>query len=157
TALESNESLLSTADDGKMALRHLEHDPYDLVLLDLQMPGLDGMEVLRRPRDAGNRVPVAIITAHDGVPNVVQAMRLGAIDFIPKPLTPEALRKVVAEVVARHARVESRPARAAAALRPPDALASAKWALNHRLFDRAGVLLHEAIQENPNSAEPRYL
>jgi DNA-binding response OmpR family regulator len=71
TALESNEYLLSTAKDGETALRYLKHDPADLVLLDLQMPEMGGMEVLRRLREAGNAVPVVIVTAYDSVPNVV--------------------------------------------------------------------------------------
>ena len=74
-----------------------------------------------------------------------------------KPLTPETLRRVVAEVLARHAQGEPRPARAAGAGRPPDALSSAKRALNHRLFQRARGLLLMAIAENPDSPEPHYL
>jgi CheY-like chemotaxis protein len=157
TALQSDEYLLTTAADGETALSFLEQDPADLVLLDLRMPGMDGLEVLRRLREEGNEVPVVIITAHDSVPNVVQAMRLGAIDFVSKPLTPETLRRVVAEVLARHAQGEPRPARAAGAGRPPDALSSAKRALNHRLFQRARGLLLMAIAENPDSPEPHYL
>ena len=73
------------------------------------MPGLGGMEVLRRLRDAGNDVPVMIVTAHGTIPDAVQAMKLGAIDFLSKPLTPEELRRVVREVVERHARPEPEP------------------------------------------------
>src|SRR5262245_5575107 len=82
TALASNDRLIPTAGDGETALRWLERERFDLVLLDLQMPGIQGMEVLRRLRAAGNDVPVVVITAHDSVPNAVQAMKLGAIDFL---------------------------------------------------------------------------
>ena len=103
TALESSDYSVATAEDGETALRWLKASPADLVLLDLSMPGMDGMDVLKRLRDEGNNVPVVIITAHGSVPNAVQAMKLGAIDFLAKPLTPEELRRVVADVLQRHA------------------------------------------------------
>jgi DNA-binding NtrC family response regulator len=102
TTLESNDYLVATAEDGDTALKWLEADSFDLVLLDLQMPRLDGMQVLEQLREAGNNVPVVIITAHGSVPNAVKAMKLGAIDFLAKPMAPEPLRKLVAEVLARH-------------------------------------------------------
>ena len=71
TALESAGYETSTAGDGEAALEVLERAPADLVLLDLQMPGLYGMEVLRRLRDAGNEVPVIFVTAHGSVPDAV--------------------------------------------------------------------------------------
>jgi DNA-binding NtrC family response regulator len=143
---------VATAEDGEIALRLLEEEKADLVLLDLQMPRMGGMEVLQRLRDAGNDVPVVIVTAFPSEPNAAEAMKLGAIDFLSKPMTPEALRRVVSEVLARHARDDEpapRPRR--------DTLTSAKRALNHRLFQRAKALLQEAIKEVPDSAEPWYL
>lgn len=101
TALLSNDYVLATAEDGESALRWLLDESADLVLLDLQMPGLGGMEVLRRLREAGIDVPVVIVSAHDEAPNVVQAMRFGATDFLSKPTTPSALRQCVAEVLSR--------------------------------------------------------
>ena len=61
------------------------------------------MELLRRLRADGNIVPVVILTAHGSIPEAVEAMKLGAIDFLTKPTTPDALRRVVAEVIERHA------------------------------------------------------
>ena len=91
TALESSGSRSTRRTSGLAALQRLRESPADVVLLDLQMPGIGGMEVLRRLRDAGDDVPVVIVTAHGSVPDAVAAMRLGAIDFLAKPLTPEAL------------------------------------------------------------------
>src|SRR5262245_5973214 len=91
TALEAPGVELATAEDGEAALKALKKKPADLVLLDLQMPNLDGMGLLRRLRAGGNDVPVVVITAHGSVPDAVAAMRLGAIDFLAKPMTPEAL------------------------------------------------------------------
>ena len=63
TALESTGYSVSEVEDGASALDRLEESPADLVLLDLKMPGIGGMETLRRLRDAGNDVPVVIVTA----------------------------------------------------------------------------------------------
>jgi DNA-binding NtrC family response regulator len=157
TALDSERCTLTAAEDGETALRWLKLEPCDLVLLDLRMPGIGGMEVLRRLRSTGNDVAVVVITAQDTVPNAVEAMKLGAIDFLGKPLTPDALRRVVAEVLARHPRNESTANVGAHAAPTHDMLSSAKRALNHRLFYRAESLLRAAIEERPDSPEPWYL
>lgn len=158
-ALASADHILSTAVDGESALRWLVQEPADLVLLDLQMPGIGGMETLRRMREAGLDTPVVIISAHDRSPNVVQAMRLGAIDFLPKPTTPAALRKVVADALSRPApaRTPSGPRTTPAASPAVDALAHAKAALGRRDFGRAEVALGRAIAADPRSAESHYL
>jgi DNA-binding NtrC family response regulator len=156
-ALESAGFKVDEAANGLMALDRLEKSPSNMVFLDLQMTGIGGMEVLQRLRDSGKDVPVVIVTAHGSIPDAVAAMKLGAIDFLSKPLTPEALRRVVREVTARSDHVEQKPGHAEETRRPRNMLSSAKRALNHRLFDRADVLLHEAIQEEPTSPEPRYL
>ncbi|MDG3007744.1 response regulator [Paludisphaera mucosa] len=167
TALVSNEYAPSTAEDAESALRWLKEQPADLVLLDLQMPGMGGMEFLRRLRDAGMDVPVVIVSAHDQAPNVVRAMRLGAIDFVPKPVTPEALRRVVAEVLMRADRAEARagpaprvepgPAVEPAAEASADALTRAKAALNRRAFNDAEAALRQAVGVDPHCAEGHYL
>jgi DNA-binding response OmpR family regulator len=160
TALESKEYALSTAEDGEEALSSLGKGPLDLVLLDLQMPRMGGMELLERLRATGNNTPVVVITAHDSVPNVVQAMRLGAIDFLSKPLAPEDLRRVVAEVLARHAPQAAvaqpeAPDRKAAQVR--ESLSKAKQALNHREFNVAETLLRKVTAQDPKLAEAHYL
>jgi DNA-binding NtrC family response regulator len=157
TALESDRYLLATAEDGETALRWLKLEAFDLVLLDLRMPGIGGMEVLSQLREAGSHTPVVVITAHGSVPNAVEAMKLGAIDFVSKPLAPDALRQVVADVLARHPAATPAHDSDASVAAPHDMLATAKRALNHRLFYRAEGLLHEAIKERPGSAEPWYL
>jgi DNA-binding response OmpR family regulator len=149
TTLHAAGYRVSTAPDGETALMWLGQEPFDLVLLDLQMPGEGGLDVLARLRGQGDDVPVIIVSAHDETPNVVRAMTLGAIDFLSKPLTPDALRKAVGEVLGR----EPVPGRGD----PLGQLASAKRALRHRLFRRAGELLREAIEKDPDAAEPLYL
>ncbi len=92
----------------------LRRQSFDLVLLDLKMPHVDGMETLRRLRERGDDTPVVIVTAHGDVPHAVEAMKLGAIDFLSKPLAPTMLRKVAAEVLAASFRDRGRAGRAAA-------------------------------------------
>lgn len=82
-------------DSGEAAVTRLT-DPdapaIDALLLDLVMPGLDGMGVLERIRDAGLSIPVIVQTAHGGIDNVVSAMRAGAHDFVVKPVSAERLQ-----------------------------------------------------------------
>ena len=132
------------------------------MLLDLRMPDLDGMGVLEQLRKRGNDVPVVMVTAHGTIPDVVAAMRLGAIDFVSKPLTPEALRGVVADVLHRHDALRPSPPPA----REPVTAAS-QFALDPRTgqaallnlcaFDEAEVYLKQAIALEPKSAEAHNL
>jgi DNA-binding response OmpR family regulator len=161
TALESAGYRLDEAGDGDEALARLEDDTFDLILLDLRMPRLDGMETLHKIREQGRRVPVVIVTAHGSIPDAVAAMKLGAIDFLTKPLTPEALRRAVAEVLERHAVEEAPPARAEATVTAAGAFAAdlrrAKRALNNGWIAEAEVYLKQAIALNPHSAEAHNL
>ena len=164
TALESSGYRISSAEDGEKALLWLENAPIDLVLLDLQMPGMSGMNVLEAIREAGNDVPVVIVTAHGSIPDAVLAMKLGAIDFLSKPLSPDALRSVVAEVLERHAEAGVEPTPRRAVPEPVTVvsqfianLAQDKRALNHRWFDEAEVYLKQAIALDGGSAEAHNL
>lgn len=162
TALESSGFQVEEANDGLAALLRLQTFPADVVLLDLQMPGVGGMDVLHRLRDAGDDVPVVIVTAHGSVPDAVAAMQLGAIDFLAKPLTPEVLRGVVCEIIARHAPTGPDPEPLPVRPTHPAAvtlcsavidLTLVKQALNRREFDRAATLLEKALDADPGSAE----
>jgi DNA-binding NtrC family response regulator len=82
-------------DSGDAAIAMLttpDAPPIDAVVLDLVMPGLDGMGVLAKIREAGLNVPVVVQTAHGGIDNVVSAMRAGAQDFVVKPVGIERLQ-----------------------------------------------------------------
>jgi DNA-binding NtrC family response regulator len=82
---------VETAADGPSALRAVDAGGVDLVVLDLQMPGMDGMEVLQELRRRGLRLPVMILTAHGTIEKAVQATRLGAFDFVEKPPRSERI------------------------------------------------------------------
>jgi DNA-binding response OmpR family regulator len=161
TALESVGHRVDEAGDGDEALAHLGKNRYDVALLDLRMPRLDGMETLRRLREQGRRVPVVIVTAHGSIPDAVAAMKLGAIDFLTKPLTPEALRKAVTEVLDRHAEEAAPEARLEGTVTAAGAftadLRRAKRALNNGWLAEAEVFLKQAIALDPQSAEAHNL
>jgi DNA-binding response OmpR family regulator len=152
-ALESAGYEVEEAADGDEGLASLSRYLIDLILLDLHMPNLGGMEVLRRIRDEVFQVPVVIVTAHGSVPDAVEAMRLGAVDFISKPLTPGALRRVVEEMFERHAE----PTRVTADGQFAANLSRAKRAFNRQDLDQAEVFLRQAIGLAPDSAEAHNL
>ncbi|MBS7663197.1 heavy metal response regulator transcription factor [Pseudomonas lalucatii] len=70
---------------GSEALQHALDEDYDLLILDVMMPGLDGWDVLRRVRAAGRNLPVLFLTARDGVEDRVKGLELGADDYLVKP------------------------------------------------------------------------
>jgi len=84
-----------TAADGEAALAAASSATFDLVLLDLSMPGLSGLEVLERLRAAGCRSDIVVLTAHGSVQNAVEALKLGADDFLTKPADFDLLKRVV--------------------------------------------------------------
>jgi len=86
---------VTTASDGTEALQFFEQNPYAIVLLDLKMPGMDGMEVLGRIQAIRPETLVIIITGYATIETAIEAMKRGAYDFIPKPFKPDQLRIVV--------------------------------------------------------------
>lgn len=90
---------VTQASRGEEALEHLAGKNFDLILLDLVMPGLGGLELLGRIRDKAPRMPVIMITAFASVENAVAAMRQGASDYITKPFRIDGLLASVGRVL----------------------------------------------------------
>jgi two-component system, NtrC family, response regulator AtoC len=84
-----------TAEDGEQALQLLAEHHIDLVITDLRMPKLDGMELLRRTVQLDEELPVVMITAHGTVDNAVEALKTGAFDYITKPFDQAEVRTIV--------------------------------------------------------------
>ena len=85
----------TVAEGGEAALALLEDakdNPFRLVILDLMMPGIGGLQVMEAMRERGIALPVIVQTAHGGIDTVVNAMRAGAADFVVKPVSPERLQ-----------------------------------------------------------------
>ncbi len=172
TALQSAGYDAVEADDGPSALAQLHESSPDVVLLDLKMPGMDGIETLRQMRDRGLNTAVVIVTAHGSIADTVAAMKLGAVDFLTKPVTPDTLRRVVREAILRHGRPEPQPPPAHVPEPPPRPkpvtqapplvvpvappavdLAPVKRALNQRDFAQAERLLEAVLDEAPDSPD----
>ncbi|MGE3765697.1 MAG: sigma-54-dependent transcriptional regulator [Kofleriaceae bacterium] len=95
-SLELDEHTVVAAKDGKEAAKLLDERGFDLLITDLKMPGLDGMSLLRKMRAEQPEVEVIVMTAHGSVDNAVEAMKLGAFEFLQKPLSgPDELRLLV--------------------------------------------------------------
>ena len=100
--LEESQYHADLVDDGLEALRLISGGNYDLVVLDLRLPGMGGLEVLRTVRDRGNTTPILVLTAQDAVGHKVEALRAGADDYVTKPFAFE-------EVLARVEALSRRP------------------------------------------------
>ena len=97
--LASEDFILKEASTGEEALRIVCRELFDLVVLDLKMPGIDGIELLRRVEADSPGTAVIVITGYATVESAVEAMKLGAADFLPKPFTPEVLRLTVRRTI----------------------------------------------------------
>jgi DNA-binding NtrC family response regulator len=86
---------VDTARDGSQALEKLIEEPYSLVITDLRMPCLDGMEMIQEVQQRRLPVSIIVVTGHGSIDDAVQAIRLGAYDFLTKPIDPEHVRLVV--------------------------------------------------------------
>jgi len=82
---------VDTAESGEAAIEKLEADTYRLMLLDIKMPGMDGVEVLKRARELQPELMVVMMTAYATVETAVEAMKVGALDYLIKPFDPETL------------------------------------------------------------------
>lgn len=128
---------VQTAINGEDGLEQFATNPADLVLLDMKMPGKTGLDVLRELRQQSN-VSVIMITAFGNVEDAVSAMKLGAVDYLRKPFTPDQIRGIVAEVLERQS------------LRPTagedyaSLVQKAKGRIQNREFDEAKELLSQA-------------
>jgi DNA-binding response OmpR family regulator len=146
-ALEKMNVSVDNAASGAEALNKLAEKSYAVMLLDLRMPGIDGMEVLRRVPEIRPEVKVVIITAYGSVEAAVEAMKLGAIDFLQKPFDPEEVRKLVSSLLDQSSQETSRDQEYEGYLQ----LASKR--IGKGEFDAARVYAHKAISINSNRPE----
>jgi nitrogen regulation protein NR(I) len=97
--LERDGYEVHTAEDGEQALGILKEHHIDLVITDLRMPKIDGMELLRRAQKIDAELPVVMITAHGTVDNAVEALKTGAFDYLTKPFDQVEVRTIVAKAL----------------------------------------------------------
>jgi len=92
-SLEGSECQTRAAEDGRQAIQVMEQDPADVILLDLRMPGLDGMDVLKTIKQRWPESEVVVITGYPCIDTAKQAVRLGAFNYLTKPLGPDEVMK----------------------------------------------------------------
>ena len=136
---------IETAVNGEDGLLKAEKDKYDLIFLDVKMPGLNGMKVLEEMRKRGNETNIIIMTAYGTIEDAVKAMKLHAIDFIPKPFTPMEIRKITKKIFERENLDENK-------LRTfEDFIEFAKLNIITNNLEKAEEILKKAIGKDPSS------
>lgn len=84
-----------TADNGEAALEQAEKEAFDLIITDLKMPNINGMDVLEKIRESKPDIGVVIVTAYGEVDSYLKAMTLGAYEYLNKPIKLDELRRVI--------------------------------------------------------------
>ena len=90
---------VSISQDGEAALQRFIHQEFDLVILDLMMPGMNGLHVLARIKEIRPQIPVLLLTGHGSTREGTEGMRLGAFDYLMKPLRIEDLIHKIKQAV----------------------------------------------------------
>lgn len=146
-SIEDTGAEIDTAVNGEEGLKKAEENDYDIILLDIKMPGIDGIEVLRRLREKSTKATVVIITAHGTIDNAVEAMKLGAVDFIQKPFSPNEIRDLIR-------RINKREDLGVESTESYDGLIElGKKAITDKEFDKARNYISQAIAKDATKAE----
>lgn len=99
---------ITLANNGEEALARFKTDAYDLVITDIKMPVMDGLQLLQEIRKAGSKTDVIMVTAYGEVESYLKAMSLGAAEYINKPIRIKELKRIVHKVLTeRKARLGS--------------------------------------------------
>jgi DNA-binding response OmpR family regulator len=146
--LESEGYRADGASDGEEGLRRVKEGRYDLAFVDIQMPKMDGLELLRYLRGLRPKVPVIMLTAYGTAKRAVEAMKLGAADFLEKPFDPKSIKLLCDEILTRQ--------KIGAGGTVDDLLHLAALACERKAFTEARVHLKIAILRDPSRPEPCY-
>ncbi len=96
---------VGAAESAVDALKQMQAQPWDIILLDIKMPGMDGMELQERIRELDQQATIIFITAHASVDTAVQALKRGAFDYVTKPVDPDYLSHLISNAVKQRALV----------------------------------------------------
>jgi DNA-binding response OmpR family regulator len=146
-SLEPMGMVVQAAVNGEEAIEKLKEDRFGIVFLDLKMPGMDGIEILRQIKEKWPETRVIIITAHGTIDIAVEAMKLGAVDFITKPFSPKEIRELVDRVLKREELNES------TAVDYQDLIELTRQYMNAGDFKAARVSARKAIALDPGKPD----
>lgn len=134
--------------NGDDAILHVKQGRYDIAFVDIQMPKMDGLELLRYLRELRPKMPVVILTAYGTVNRAVEAMKLGAVDFLEKPFDPTVIQLLCKEVQERE--------KVGTSGTVGDLLHLAGLARERKAFTEARVHLKLAMMRGLTRPEPYY-
>lgn len=146
TCLEIEGYDVITAKDGDEAISIFKNQEFDIIFLDIKMPGKSGTEVLRKIRGEGNESPVIIMTAFATVKNAVDCTKLGAVTYLQKPFTADKIRNILKELQCYE---ESTSAQ--------DYINSSKYFIEEGNINEALRILKKALSKDPTNGEIYYL
>jgi len=146
--LEAEGYRVDTASNGDDAVLRVKEAHYDIVFVDIQMPKMDGLELLRYLRGLRPRLPVVMLTAYGTVSRAVEAMKLGAVDFLEKPFDPKSIKLLCQEILERQ--------KIGASVSLDDLLHLAELARERKAYVEARVYLKTAMLREVVRPEPYY-
>src|SRR6266480_5722220 len=146
--LEAAGYKVDSTGDGEEAIVKCKEQPYDIAFVDIQMPKMDGLEVLRYLRGLRRRMAVVMLTAHGTVSRAVEAMKLGAVDFIEKPFDPKNILLLCEEILQRQKIGMSGTV--------DELLHLAELARGRKAYTEVRVYLKIAIMRDVTRPEPHY-
>ncbi|MCK8825046.1 response regulator [Fuchsiella alkaliacetigena] len=148
SCLEVGDYEVETAVNGEDGISKFSEQEYDLVLLDMKMPGMDGIETLKKLKKIDSKIEVIMITAYGTIETAVESMKLGACDYLRKPFSPTEIRNIVDQILARKELDEEELVDFGSYVE------FAKSCINQRQYDRAVETLREAISIDSSQPEP---
>jgi DNA-binding NtrC family response regulator len=133
--------------DGEAAWSEISSKPWDIIFLDIKLPGLDGMEILKRIHENNIKTNVVMITAFGSIEFAVQAMKYGAVDFIQKPFEPQPLRNIVRQIEDRNKLSEH------TVTEYTEYIELSKLQIKERDYHKAQSSIRKALDIRPESAQ----
>jgi DNA-binding NtrC family response regulator len=146
--LEASGYMVDASNDGEDALTKCKTRHYDIAFVDIQMPKMGGLELLRYLHTLRPRMAVIILTAYGTTGRAVEAMKLGAVDFLEKPFDPKNIQLLCEEIFQRQ--------KTGASVSMEDLLRMAELARERKAYIEARVYLKTAMMREVTRPEPYY-
>jgi DNA-binding response OmpR family regulator len=139
---------VDTTDDSEEVIARCHRHEYDIVFLDIQMPKIDSLNVIRCIRSLSKKTAVAMVSRYGAIAKVVEAIKLGAVDFVEEPIEPKKIQALCDEMLRRHALMTNDTV--------DELLHFAELALDRNALTEVRAFLKIAMLRDENRAEPFY-